>query len=102
MEVIATGPAEVKITGDIKSIADYLEIKKVMSELLDNGARVVSVKIPNSPFINSALLGYFLRLIHEEKITLSLQVGNDKLFNMLTVMNLITIFNVSGAEGGRI
>jgi hypothetical protein len=94
MEIMITGPTEITIAGDIKTVGDYLEIKKAIKELTDGGIDSISVKIPTSPSINSALIGFFLRIIHEDKVNLALYVGNDKLLNLFDVMNLTKIFNV--------
>ncbi|BCB96910.1 hypothetical protein JZK55_18320 [Dissulfurispira thermophila] len=95
MEAIASGISEVTITGEIKSINDYLDIKKVITELIENNdVDSITIKIPTSASINSALIGFFLRLVHENKIKLTIHVGNDRLLNLLNIMNLMTIFNV--------
>ncbi len=94
METILTGPSEVTITGNIKTIEDYLDIKKVMKKMIEEGVDSISIKIPDSASITSALIGFLLRLVHEDRVKLSVYVRNDKLFNLFEVMNLITIFNV--------
>ncbi|MGD0282607.1 MAG: hypothetical protein ABSB95_09620 [Dissulfurispiraceae bacterium] len=101
MNIISEGPSAVTVTGDIRTIADYLEIKKILKEMADNGAEAIALKIKDSPSINSALIGFLLRLTHEDKVRLSLQAENDKLYNMLRIMNLIDIFYVTGTVGGR-
>lgn len=99
MEVRATGPSEVTIIGDIRTIPDYIEIKKVLRKMVDDGQKTLQVKIPDSPSINSALIGLLLRLIHEDRVQLSLHVRNDNLLKMLEVMNLQDIFNVTTGKG---
>lgn len=100
MEVLSTGIAEITVKGNISTISDYLEIKKVMREMVDEGKTAITVKIPDSPSINSALIGLLLRLIHEDRIQISLHVKNDKLHKMLQVMNLEDIFQVTRGTGG--
>lgn len=94
METILTGPSEITIFGNIKTIEDYLETKKILNDLVEGGADSITIKIPDSISITSALIGYLLRLVYEDKVNLAVYVKNDKLFNLLEVMNLITIFNV--------
>ncbi len=94
MEVTLSGPSEVTITGEIKAIGDYLEIKKVIERMREDDISSITVKIPTSSSISSALIGFFLRLIHENKIKLTVYAGNEKLINMLEVLNLMNIFNV--------
>lgn len=94
MEAILTGPSEVTIVGNIKTIEDYLDIKKVMKEMIGGGIDSISIKIPDSISITSALIGFLLRLVHEDRVKLTVYVKKDKLFNLFEVMNLVTIFNV--------
>jgi hypothetical protein len=85
---------EIIISGHIKTIEDYLEIKKAVSSMLDEGKNSIVIKLPETPVITSALIGFFLKLIYEEKVKLTIYVKNEKLFDMLTVLNLVNIFNV--------
>lgn len=101
MNVISEGTSALTVTGDIRTIADYLEIKKIVKEMADDGAEAITLKIKDSPSINSALIGFLLRLTHENEIRLSIQIGNDKLYNMLRVMNLIDVFHATETVGGR-
>lgn len=94
MEITATGNSEITIRGNVKTIEDYLEIKSFLKIFLERDIKSLYIKIPDSVSITSALLGLFLRLIYEEKIQLSIFVGQDSLYNLFEVMNLITTFNV--------
>jgi putative heme degradation protein len=94
MEVTKSGADEVTISGEIKGVTDYLKVKRVVSELLESGTDSFILKIPDSANITSALIGYLLRLATEDKIGITVYVGNSKLMNLFEVMNLVQVFNV--------
>jgi len=101
MEVVKSGPAEVTIYGEIKGVSDYLAVKKVVAEVLQDGIDSLTVKIPDSSTITSALIGYLLRLATEDKIGLAVRVGNSKLMKLFEVMNLMEVFRVKTLEEVR-
>ncbi len=94
MEVTKSGADEVTISGEIKGVTDYLKVKRVVSELLESGTDSFILKIPDSANITSALIGYLLRLATEDKIGITVYVGNSKLMNLFEVMKLVQVFNV--------
>ncbi len=96
MEVSITGSSEITITGDIFSLDHYLQIKKVIMDLVTkNGAGPLTMHIKDSASITSAIIGLFLRLIHERQVKLSVVVGNPNLFELLDILKLIDIFHVA-------
>lgn len=98
MEIVATGNTEITIRGNIKTIEDYLSIKEFLKEFLEKDVDSLVIKIPDSISITSALLGLLLRLVYEEKIGISIYVGQESLYNLFEVMNLINVFNVRRLE----
>ncbi|MCX8070188.1 MAG: hypothetical protein N2738_06765 [Thermodesulfovibrionales bacterium] len=94
MEVRATGASEVTITGNIQSIEDYQEIKDVVRSIVEKGASTISIKIPDSISMPSSVIGFLLKLVHVDKIAISMFVRDDRLYNLMEILNLITILNV--------
>lgn len=94
MDVTVTGQSEVTINGEIKTVNDYLAIKQTMLSLVEDGTEAIAVKIISSSLITSALIGFFLRLVHENNIKLTVYVGNERLLKMFEVMKLINTFDV--------
>ena len=94
MEIKASGTNEVSIIGNIKTMADYQDIKRVMQEQIEAGANALTVKIPDSFSITSSVIGYFLKVINKDGITLSLQIKDERLMKILKDLNLIDLFNV--------
>lgn len=94
MEVKATGVSEVTINGNIQSIEDYQEIKDVVRSIVDTGATTITIKIPDSISMPSSVIGFLLKLVHVDKIIISMFVRDDRLYNLMEILNLITILNV--------
>ncbi|MBF0329188.1 MAG: hypothetical protein HQL10_08515 [Nitrospirae bacterium] len=93
MEVKTSG-SELTITGNIKSIEDYLEIKKAVRVLIDGGAQAITVKIPESLSMTSSVIGFFLKLVRADNIKIDMFVKDDRLMSLLDTLNLTTIFNI--------
>ena len=94
MEVKATGASEVTITGNIQSIEDYQDIKDVVRSIIDKGANSITIRIPDSVSMPSSVIGFLLKLVHVDKIVMSILVRDDRLYNLMEILNLITILNV--------
>jgi|SRR5208283_1340760 len=95
MKIKATGASEITVTGHIKSIEDYQEIKFAVRNLIDKGKDAVSIKIPDSLSMTSSVIGFLLKLIFVDKVKISMCVKDERLFSLLDVLNLITVFNVT-------
>lgn len=94
MEVKVTGPSEVSIIGTIKTMGDYQEIKRIIQEQIDTGNSNLTVKIPDSFSITSSVIGYFLKIINKDGVSLSMQIKDERLYKILKDLNLIDIFKV--------
>jgi len=95
MELNITGTAEVTITGDIKSMDDYQEIKKLEKGIVAQGARNITIRIPDSVTIPSSVIGYLLKLVHGDGIELAVEVKDKELYRMLQILKLLEVFKVS-------
>lgn len=94
MDISVTGQSEITIDGEIKLINHYLAIKQTIVPMIEDETSEITVKITNSPFITSALIGFFLRLIHENGVRVTIYAGNEKLQKLFEILKLTTIFNV--------
>lgn len=94
MEVKASGNSEITVAGNIKTMGDYQEIKRVVQEQIDGGGSSLTVKIPDSFSITSSVIGYFLKVINKDNVSLSLHIKDERLYKILKDLNLIDIFNV--------
>jgi len=81
------------ITGNIKSIEDYEKIKNELETIKQNN-NFIHLDIKDSISITSSLIGYLYKLIEKDKINLSMEVGNNTLYEILEDLDLIKKFNV--------
>lgn len=94
MEVNVIKDGEISISGNIKTITDYQDIKRVVKEQMEKGINSIDVKIVESFSITSSVVGFFLKVINKDKVQLNLYVKDDRLFKILNDLNLIELFNV--------
>ncbi|MBF0517824.1 MAG: hypothetical protein HQK97_12060 [Nitrospirae bacterium] len=94
MEIEKTTATEAIISGHVKTIEDYTKIKQVINSMLAGEGCAITVKIPDSISITSSVIGYLLKLVFENKVDLRIAVKEQKLYNLLEVLNLITVFKV--------
>jgi hypothetical protein len=93
MNITTTGNHEFAIHGDIKTIGDYQEIKSVIQAKVDQGTNNLVVCIHDSQTITSSIVGYFMKLVNLNNVTINLQVKNEKLYSMLEDLVLVDVFN---------
>lgn len=94
MEIRTTGVSEITVLGNIQSIEDYQEIKDAVRSLTDKGNTSITIRIPDSLSMPSSVIGFLLKLVHVDNIAVNIFVGDDRLYNLLDILNLITIFKV--------
>jgi len=83
----------VTITGNIKSVSDYQQIKETLDSLAQTQNSIV-LEIKDSISITSSLIGYFTKLVQKDGIDLSIKVGDESLMELLEDLNLISLFKV--------
>ncbi|MCG6550825.1 MAG: hypothetical protein L7F77_00750 [Candidatus Magnetominusculus sp. LBB02] len=94
MEIEKTSDTEAVIRGHVKTIEDYTKIKQTINPMVSGEGCAITVRISDSISITSSVIGYLLKLVFENKVDLRLIVKEDKLYNLLEVLNLITVFKV--------
>ncbi|MGO9014084.1 MAG: hypothetical protein ACLQF0_03800 [Dissulfurispiraceae bacterium] len=92
MEIRVKGPSELVISGQIQTLEDYVQIKKAVTGL--GTLESLTLIIPDSTFLGSAMLGFLLVLVRERNVALSLLVKNEKLLRHLKVLQLLSVFQV--------
>ncbi len=86
----------ITITGNIKSVHDYQEIKSALDNaVLEHKSVVVVIK--DSISITSSIIGYFTKLVQKEGIDLSIEVGDANLMELFEDLHLMSIFKVKKA-----
>lgn len=83
----------VSVKGNIASVSDFDLIKQKVEELKSKHHNII-LKIYDSLVINSSLIGYLVKVVSQDGITINMQVGNEILFELLDDLGLITTFNL--------
>jgi adenosine deaminase len=84
----------IQISGNIKSIDDYLAIKSSFQELVDAGHRKIDVSFVNSVSITSSVIGFMLKLVNVDKVDLNVYAGDRKLIALMEELDLQEVFKV--------
>ena len=86
----------ITITGNIKSVKDFQEIKTT-ADSLKTSHKNITVNIIDSLSITSSVIGYFNKLILKDKINIQMKIGNAKLMELLSDLNLTSVFKAKKA-----
>lgn len=93
MEIKRNG-SEIIISGNIKNTTDYQEIKDNVNELIKSGSKSIIVKTPESFSMTSSVIGFFIKVIFQDKVPIHVYVKDDRLYSLLEDLNLIDTFKV--------
>jgi hypothetical protein len=81
----------VTITGNIKTVNDFQNIKTNIDAVVSSQKSIV-VNLVDSLSITSSVIGYFNKLVLKDKIDLTLGVGNEQLIELLEDLSLKSLF----------
>ncbi len=93
---ITTSSDTATITGNIKSVSDFQNIKSSIDTLKTDNSSII-INIEDSISITSSVIGYFNKLVLKDKTQMQMKVGNPQLMSLLQDLNLIKVFNVKQA-----
>lgn len=93
MEIHRHG-SEIIINDNIKNTADYQLIKDNVNSLVQSGTKSIIVKTPESFSMTSSVIGFFIKVIFQDKVAIHVYVKDDRLYSLLEDLNLIEIFKV--------
>lgn len=88
---IRSSSGSVTITGNIKTIADFQNIKQSIDGVVA-AHKLITINIVDSLSITSSVIGYLNKLVLKDKVDLRLNIGNEELFNLLDDLNLVSTF----------
>jgi len=94
MQIEHNGSNELTIVGNIKSIEDSIDIKEAINALQNAGAKNLLLRIQDSFSMTSTVIGYLMKLVNLDKVSISLIVGDNRLYELLEELSLIQPFNV--------
>lgn len=98
MQIEDMGNNELIITGNIKSVEDSIELKNTINNLVVKGSNYIQLNIKDSLSMTSTVIGFLMKLVHHEKVKLSIVVGDKRLYNLLEELSLLQQFNVRLAK----
>ncbi len=93
MDIRKTG-SEIVISGNIKNTADYQTIKDNINELIQSGSKSIIIKTPESFSMTSSVIGFLIKVIFQDKVSIHVYVKDDRLYSLLEDLNLIETFKV--------
>jgi len=92
MDVTCQGTV-VTIVGNIKSIADFQTIKKNVDDVVAQNKRVDFI-IADSISMTSSVIGYLTKLVYQDKVSMSMKIGDERLHQLLDDLNVTSLFGV--------
>ena len=94
MENITKQNQGILIIGNIKGIEDINTTKRAIESFHLQPDTSFRVKLQDSFSMPSAMIGYFMKLTEKEGIKLTLEVGDEKLAELLDDLGLTQAFNI--------
>ncbi len=91
---ISTVASTITLKGTIKSISDFQGIKNEIDSVTQTYSSI-TIKIPDSISMTSAVIGYFTKLKLKDNIAISMHVGDERLHRLLKDLHLVELFNAS-------
>jgi len=86
----------VTITGNIKSISDFQDIKQTIDKTITNHKNII-LHIKDSLSITSSVIGYLNKLVLHDGININMNIHNEQLLGLLNDLNLSSTFNARKA-----
>lgn len=84
----------VTITGNIKTINDFQDIKTNIDSLIAKENNITLV-IADSLSITSSVIGYLNKIVLKDNIDLSMKISNPQLLELLADLNLVSVFKAT-------
>ncbi len=94
MTITTSGSNELTIDDTIKSIDDCIALKEAVNTLLAAGNRSLTLRITNSFSLPSAVIGFLMKLVRQDRIVLTLLTGDHRLYELLEELQLVELFGV--------
>ncbi len=88
---VTTSTNTITINGNIKKVSDFQEIKTTIESMITQH-KSITINIVDSLSITSSVIGYFNKLVLKDKINIQMKVGNSQLLDLLTDLNLTSVF----------
>ncbi len=93
---ISVASNTITITGNIKSISDFQEIKQAVDGLCIQHKSII-INVLDSLSITSSIIGYLNKLVLKDNIDLHMNIGDEQLLHLLDDLNLVSTFKARKA-----
>ncbi len=90
---IKVSSEHITITGNIKSVSDFQQIKSAVDNTVSQHKNIF-IHIVDSLSMTSSVIGYFNKLVLKDGINLQIKVGNQQLLDLLNDLHLTSTFKV--------
>ena len=90
---ISVSSNSVVITGNIKTVNDYRQIKESLDNLTQTHKHII-ITIQDSISIISSVIGYLNKLVLKDNIDIEIKVGDAQLMELFEDLNLVSLFKV--------
>ena len=94
MQIEINRKNELAIIGNIKTVADSVDIINAIKGLQNTGAKNIQFRIKDSFSMTSTVIGHLMKLVNIDKIPISLVLGDHRLYKLLDELSLVQPFNV--------
>ncbi len=102
MKIIKNSPKSIQIEGNIKGLSDLQQIKSEVESYNLSQGDAFTIEIIDSFSMPSAMIGYLLRIIEQDKIKLTLVIYDKRLTELLADLNLKEVFNIKSKSAAFI
>lgn len=83
----------VVIEGNIKTIGDFQAIKHILDEMILD-VSTINIILLDSISITSSVIGYLTKLVHKDKVNISLSIENKELVSLMDDLGLSELLHV--------
>lgn len=94
MENITKSTGGILINGNIRGTTDINKIKESIASCNLKDGDCFTIEIKDSFAMPSAMIGYLMKLVEQNKIELTLKVGDERLAELLDDLGLTKAFNI--------
>lgn len=92
---LRTNNNTITISGQIKTMEDYKNIKIIINNFLLNGINEISIEIKDSISVPSSVIGLLLKAIHQDNAKISINTNSPNLIKIFKELNLIDQFQIN-------
>ncbi len=98
MEIVVNSENNFSIFGSVKSEKNYEELKNLLEEKIEKGAKEFEFQMRHCFDLNSRILGYFLKIIDKDGVKITIKSKSEDLTTLLKNLALLDTFNIKKQE----